>query len=159
MQVVLVLEVVGPPKGHHRDTEPVGDAHQRVARTHPVRTQERAAVLDRGLRREAGDQRAVGEEGARDVRARGRDQRLRGIHGGDAAVRDAIDRLWQEGPEAQLMTGFRVELGVFAGRPAQPVGAIAGRAIDPEAATDRDAHIGAITEGAPGRRDRAGRHV
>ena len=35
VEVVLELEVVGPPDGHHRDVEVAGDAGQRVAGPDP----------------------------------------------------------------------------------------------------------------------------
>ena len=66
VQLVLGVEVVRPPQGHHRDVELVGDAGQRVARLDLVGAQEIRSVLDGGIHRDRLEERAVVEEGSGD---------------------------------------------------------------------------------------------
>ncbi len=66
VEVVLRLQLVRPPDGHHRDVELAGDPGQGVSGPDPVGPQQGLAVGDRGIDRDGLEERAILEERALD---------------------------------------------------------------------------------------------
>ena len=129
VELVLGLEIVGPPYGLHRDPELAGDVDQGVPGLDPVDLDQVRAVLDVGVGGITGEQRAVVQDGR--GRSRG--------HCGAGLGRDRLgDHEWPEARRGLVDAAAEVGDGVRE----------AGRIHPVHVAADRDPDRGPAALGA-----------